>query len=214
MFCAKCGSANDDSALFCSRCGASLTPAPRPEQNPSYVSQQPIYQTTTPPQQPNYQPSYTQTAPQSAALGMGWFKFLIYFALFAGAVLNAYTAIQMLTGSMYGEYKEAVYLVYKDLKSVDTIIGAATLALAAFGFYTRFRLSGFHINGPKMLTYTYVLSAVVGAAYFIGISSVLPEEVMELVDTTQMLSSAVVSFVMIFVNKAYFDKRKHLFVNP
>jgi len=230
MFCAKCGSANDDSALFCSRCGASLTPASQPEQNPRYFTQQPSYQptyTSTPPQQPNYQPqqpnyqpqqpnyqpSYAQIPPQPETLGMGWFKFLIYFALFAGAVLNALTAISMLTGSMYGESKDLVYLFYKDLKTVDTIVGVATLALAVLGIYARFRLSGFHTNGPKMLTYTYALSAVIGIVYFIGIYSVLPEEVMALVDTSQMLSSTVVSFVMIFVNKAYFNKRKHLFVN-
>ena len=118
MFCTKCGNQVPDGQKFCSACGNPMAPAQQPRQ-PQYGQPQQQYQQPQQQyQQPQYgRPQYQQAAP--AALGMGWFKFLIYFALFAGAVLNALTAISMLTGSMYGESKDLVYLFYKDLKTVD-----------------------------------------------------------------------------------------------
>ena len=144
---------------------------------------------------------------------MKWFKFLIYFALFAGAALNAISGIQMLTGEVYGEYKEYVYAVFEDLKTLDMIVGILMLATAALGIYTRFRLAGYYANGPKMLSVVYAMAVLVNLVYIIGVNSILSEAVMESVDTSSSITSMLVSAVMIIINNTYFKKRAHLFVN-
>ncbi len=189
MYCPKCGSANENTAQFCPHCGAALS------------------QST---QQPNVVPQ--QNAPEQApVLKMGWFKFLIYFSLFAGAILNIYTAISLLTGTAYGDSKDLVYAVFEDLKTLDMIIGLASLALAALGIYTRFRLSGYRSNGPKLLQWTLMLSVLINVGYLVGLNVVVPEIAEEL-ELSSFVSSITTSIVMIFVNNAYFKKRSHLFV--
>ena len=190
MFCSNCGAQINDGAAFCSNCGASIGATP------------------------NAAPYDLQPAPTPvAAQPMKWFKFLIYFALFAGAALNALSGFRFLTGSLYGDEKELVYLIFSDLKTLDMIIGIGTLALAALGIFTRVRLAGYYKNGPKLLSLTYLGGAIVNVIYIIGVYVVLPEMVTELIDMSSAISSIVTSVAMIFVNKSYFAKRASLFVN-
>jgi hypothetical protein len=148
-------------------------------------------------------------APQQA---MGWFKFMIYFGLFAGAVLNLINGIQMLTGSIYGDSAALVYAVFEGLKGLDTIVGIAMIAVAALGVYTRFQLSGYKKNGPKLLTALYAAVLVVDLIYIIGINATLPELLVKNVDMTSMYASMVAAVVMMIVNHIYFKKRADLFV--
>ena len=103
MYCKNCGAFVQDGAPFCSNCGAQQNAA-QPQQptyqqqtyqQPPYQQQnyqQPPYQQQAYYQQPPYQQQayYQQPAgdPRNQGMPMGWYKFLIYFALFAGAVLN------------------------------------------------------------------------------------------------------------------------------
>ena len=190
MFCSKCGTQIDDSASFCPACGTPIGAANYAAYQSTYAPQ-PIV-----PEQP-----------------MKWFKFLIYFGLFFGALINLSSGMQMLTGNVYGENKELVYMLIPDLKMLDMIVGVAMIVLAAVGVFARFRLSGYYKNGPMFLYLTYLGASVVNVVYIIGSFVILPSEVAELVNMTSLVSSAVSSGVMIFVNKSYFDKRKHLFIN-
>lgn len=95
---------------------------------------------------------------------------------------------------------------------LDILIGIAMIALAGLGIYTRFRLAGYHKNGPQMLTYTYLGALIVNIAYVIGLFVVVPE-IAELIDMTSTITSCAVSVAMIFVNKEYFRKRADLFIN-
>lgn len=75
MFCRNCGKEMTDGAAFCVSCGAANNPVNCEANNPvNYAANQ---------------------------MPMKWYNFLIYFALFAGAVLNVLTGIFMLTGAQY-----------------------------------------------------------------------------------------------------------------
>lgn len=144
---------------------------------------------------------------------MKWFKFLIYFALWFGAVGNFLGGIMMFDGGQYGDSAKLVYAVYDGLKAVDIIVAALCIVLAAFGIYVRFRLAGFYANGPKMLNWLYVFSALVNLLYIVGLFIILPSRVAENIELGSYISSSVISVLMICLNVSYFKKRAHLFVN-
>lgn len=162
--------------------------------------------------------SQTDTVPQPSGgydLPMKWHKFLIYFSLWAGAVLNVFTAIGMLTGSLYtvsGADPEMIYSVFNGLQTVDVLIGLASLALAALLIVTRFSLAGFKANGPKLLLIAYAASTAVELLYPLIAASVTGLSFTDLMDSSS-ITSLITSVVMIFVNKNYYDKRASLFVN-
>ena len=60
---------------------------------------------------------------------MGWYKFLIYFSLFASAALNIISGISSITGLHYGEFNQLIYAYYGGLKTVDIIMGFFSIAL-------------------------------------------------------------------------------------
>ena len=196
MFCPKCGSQIADDAAFCVNCGHAVN---------SQHAQAP--QTQQPVQ------SYPPVDPQAQQLPMKWFKFLIYFALWASAVLNALTAFSLLTGSVYGTDGEAklVYALFEDMKTLDTICGVLLLALVAWTIYTRFQLAGFKAKAPAYLTIMYGGVIAFNLIYIIGCISALPEYIVEAIDHTAYISSIVSSAAIMFVNISYFKKRAHLF---
>lgn len=146
---------------------------------------------------------------------MAWFKFLIYFMLFANAVINIFTAVTYLTGSVYlGEDMtmsdvEALYMFYPTAKMVDVIYGVLLIALAAYAIFTRFQLSGFKRRGPFLFILMYVLNLVIGLLYSISIMFTLEAG---LLDFISLVPPIITSVVMIFVNVVYFRKREELFV--
>lgn len=218
MFCNKCGNALDNNAMFCDKCGQPT--GIQQQQQPAYQQptyQQPAYQQPTY-QQPGYQdpaypqPGYYNPVPQQPPMPMGWYKFLIYFSLFAGAVMNLITGIMMLSGSHYGENSALVYAMIGDLKEFDSVMGIVAIGLAVFGIFTRFQLSGYKKSGPMMVMILYIAVAVYNAAYVIGLQNILPSLVSGYVDFTSSYSSIASSIVFAIVNYIYFKKRAHLFV--
>ncbi len=146
---------------------------------------------------------------------MAWFKFLIYFMLFANAAINIFTAVTYLTGSVYlGEDMtmsdvEALYMFYPTAKMIDVVYGVLLIALAAYAIFTRFQLSGFKRRGPFLFILMYVLNLVIGLLYSISIMFTLGAGPL---DYISLAPSIITSVVMIFVNVVYFRKREELFV--
>ena len=146
---------------------------------------------------------------------MAWFKFLIYFMLFANAAINIFTAVTYLTGSVYlGEDMtmsdvEALYMFYPTAKMIDVIYGVLLIALAAYAIFTRFQLSGFKRRGPFLFILMYVLNLVIGLLYSISIMFTLEAG---LLDFISLVPPIITSVVMIFVNVVYFRNREELFV--
>ena len=193
--CTNCNKEYDDSTAFCPGCGGVLTPIASPGMN-----NQNSYQ------QPNYQQA-------DAQLPMKWWKFLVYFALFASAVVSILNGIAYMTGSQYGGYGSLVYEFYgSSLKVLDVIYGLICICIAIWAILTRQSLYGFKQNGPKMLLILYVLNPVVTILYIVLATVVTGISTGDLVNASASVS-VVVPIIMVIVNKIYFDKRASMFVN-
>lgn len=228
MFCSKCGTQLNDDQAFCSNCGAPTNAQPQPQSNPYQAPQQPQgnpYQYNQAPQQPPQAP-YGQPygyAPQQspygfAPIGMKWFKFLIYFLLFANVIFNIIGGITALTGAQYtveGENVSAfVYAFYPTLKTMDIIYGISCIALAAFQIYVRFALASYKAVAPKCIMIMYVATAAIISIYSFAVMAIVPESVVSSGELAgQAVGSIIGGVVMVLLNNTYFNKRKHLFVN-
>ena len=195
MFCTKCGKEITDGQRFCPGCGA---------ENKN-VSQQTYGSMNT---SNTFDVSTVQNV-----LPMKWYKFLIYFALIAGAIVNFATGITMVTGSVYevqsGVSADTVYSMYDGLKAIDVIYGLVLFGVAILGFVTRSKLANYKADGPKFVYMVYGISAVVVLLYNILVSAVTGLNVFN----ASVISSFIVQLIMLGANKKYFDKRAHLFVN-
>ncbi len=149
---------------------------------------------------------------QNIQYPMKWYKFLIYFALFFGAILNFGTGILYVTGEVYSlqsSSPEMVYYVFGNLKGLDVIMGILLIAISVFGIYTRFQLAGFKANGPMCVYILYGATAALNFLYPLIASAIT--DISGLFDTST-ITSVCVSLAMIGLNKTYFDKRKELFI--
>ena len=69
----------------------------------------------------------------NAEMNMGWFKFTIYFQLFANALLNLFNGVSYLTGYLYGGNSALVYTVYPSLKAFDVCFGIIYIVIGIAG---------------------------------------------------------------------------------
>lgn len=202
VFCSHCGNPiESENAQFCPRCGASRTPSPAPAN----------------PQEFYYPGKYTDypgyPAPPAPQPGMKWFKFLIYFSLFAGAALNFVYGVLYLTGEIYnifGSSSRDVYATFPGLQAVDVGAGVLYAALAGFSIYTRFRLSGFRTNGPVCLTILYAGGIILSLIYTLAAHAVIGWDGEAASD---VIVSVMPTFAVLCANLAYFKKRQSLFCN-
>lgn len=185
MYCPKCGKPIPDGSPVCPECLQPLTDMA-------------------------ISPAAENTAPD---LPMKWYKFLIFFALWANAILNILTGITHLSGMTYaaaGVTAKEVYAYFgQGLHVLDIAMGVIMIALGVFSIIVRFQLAGYKKQGPKMLLVLYGVSLVVSILYSIIASAMTSVNVVD----SSSISSLVVSVVMIFVNYIYFKKRAHLFCN-
>lgn len=205
MFCPNCGTDLTDALRFCPNCGTRLanpeTPA-APQQGDAQPQQPPC-------PLPNQQPL------QSSAPQMNWYKFLIYFALFASAAIGFINAIMFLIGTINGSPAEArlFYAYFPAWRILDIIIGVLMIVCVALLLLTRFRLSGFHKNGPMLLTLSYAALATVNLAYMVGAIIVASSYGIGIAELSLFptISNTVSALVLMVVNLVYFGKRKALF---
>ena len=191
MNCPECGAHNPDSAEFCQYCKAKMV-------NISSFEKE----------EQEERDKYTGHA-------MGWYKFLIYFALFAGAIMNLINGIIFVTGSQYGGRKEAVYAFFGGLKTIDVIMGIICFVLCVYAIITRVMLAGLKKAGPPMLYGFYIINIVSMILYYVFAFIILAPSGAgfgDLVDFRTIVSF-IVPVVMLFVNISYFNYRKNLFVN-
>ena len=160
---------------------------------------------------PDYNPSEPAWQPPAPEKPMNWYKFLIFFSLFASAVLNVFNGYQMLTGAQYEGAADLVYAFYSSLSLVDKVVGLALIGVAIFAIYVRQELAKFKANGPKYLQYLYLANAAINVVYAIGFSAAVGGDV-EL-NMTSTITSVIVSVIMVYANKKYFDNRSEMFVN-
>ena len=149
---------------------------------------------------------------QANTPSMKWHKFLIYFSLWAGAVLNLLSAVQYFTGSIYGTGNEAnmIYAYYDGIKAIDMLMAVLLIVIAVFSVVTRFALAGYKARGPQMLMGLYLINMIAAVFYLVIASVVTGISLGDLVDSST-LSSLISSIAMVFINKSYYGKRAHLF---
>ena len=216
MFCTNCGRQLANGSTYCPFCGTAL--APRPQQTPERRPDTPAapdpnaaYPQPLNPygqQPPRPVPAEAKNDPR----GMKWFKFIIYFQLFANALINLANAVTVLTGAHYQGAADTVYAVFPAERAVDMVYGLLCLALAAVGIYTRFRLSSFKRKGPGLYLGLIAANILVPVLYMLLSSLVTRIPLTSLLDVNGVASLAA-NIIMLVVNKIYFDKRKDLFVN-
>ena len=215
MFCTNCGRQLANGSTYCPFCGTALAPRPEQPPRPSPENPTPPDPGALYPRQPAYgqQPARPVPAdPKRDPRGMTWFKFIIYFQLFANALINLANAIAVLTGAHYQGAADTVYAVFPAQRAVDIFYGVLCLGLAAFGVYTRFALSGFKRRGPGL--YLGLIAAnILVPVLFMLLSSVFTRIPLTSLLDVNGITSLAANIAMLVVNKIYFGKRKDLFVN-
>ena len=152
---------------------------------------------------------------------MGWYKFIIYFQLFAAAVFNFGSGIAFFTGSQYGLNSfelDLFYGVFSNLKILDICMGIVAIFLAVFAIVVRQKLAHFDEQGPKLyLTYQLIIVGV--NILYITIATIIVYQTLgeEAGDIWSMFANSYancgIGIGMYVTNKIYFNKRKEYFVN-
>jgi len=115
---------------------------------------------------------------------MKWYKFLIYFALIVGPVLNVLSGFASIFASK------------------AFLVGIVSIGLGILGIVTRQALATKKKNGPMLLLAMYAFSLVSSLLTAIVYSSF----------SLYIIVSIIATGVIIILNKIYFDKRKDIFV--
>ena len=214
MYCRFCGTKIPDNVKFCPECGANLAPASAPSAAPEESA--PVV-----PMAPENAaaPAMPHGTPDPAAAigviatpqrGMKWFKFIIYFQLWAGMLVNLVTAVKYFTGAYYEGSAEMVYTFFPALQPLDIVMGVFCLALAVYAVVVQRALAKFRTKGPMMYYLMYIVSTASTVLYLLIGSIIIGQSAF----TAETAGSFTGSLFMIFINIPYFNNRKHLFVNP
>lgn len=236
MFCPNCGKQIPDQSVFCPSCGTRVQAAA--PQQPG-APQAPTPQQPGAPQQPaptGMQPApYQQPVPYVAqpALPMKWYKFVIWVQLFLSALVSVGSALLLLTGAQYGPDSDLAYSMIGGLRVVDIIFALAQIGIAAFAIYVRQRLAGFKKGAPELYLRFIIIANVISISYnlivvwlavstltrflpganFFDALGMLLESSSTQASLFQLVVSVIAVIVMYFLNRTYFNKRAHLFVN-
>lgn len=198
MFCSNCGKELPDNVAFCTNCGVKL--------KNNYQSRNEVHAPWT--------QQYNPVPPSQPALPMNWYKFLIYFSLFAGAVVNFISGILNLTGGnylIYGVDPETVYSAFDGMHILDIGFGIVYFALIPFALIARSSLAKFKKDAPNMFYIYHGASMIVSVAYNMFSVIITGGSISEII--AQALGTAAGVVLFIALNIIYFNKRKHLFVN-
>ena len=155
----------------------------------------------------------------SRSLGLKWHEFMIYFVLFAGAVLTSIEAANFFQGRIYGEMRDMVYQVFPYMRLIDVSYAVFLAVMAVYRIYTRNELAGFKKGAPKKLLKLYAAAAVAPLLYLgasvtaTGTFDLLTQPDNAEVIIGRTLGNFIREVVMLLINKKYYDNRRELFVN-
>ena len=179
------------------------------------VQQQPKTVSTAQKKEVSVSAPTTSSTPNGQTLGMAWYKFLIYFALIAGAIINLIYSFNYISGGIYfvetnGEISaDQVYSYYgTDLQVIDVFYGFFLIAFAILAFVVRHKLANYEPDSLKFIKIFYSLSAGVPFLYAILVAAITGQSL-----AVQTVTTAIVGLVFLFLNIKYFNKRAHLFVD-
>ena len=165
-------------------------------------------------------PTSAAPMPQSD-LGMNWYKFIIWFWLFAAALMEFGAAITLFTGGLYGGYASYAYAFLGGLRALDMIFAVAFIALAVMALFVRQQLAGFKRGAPRLLYAFIAISCVASLIYLWGLMSIISSfasswglsfPVSSSLTISTTLSVIIGCAIWLVPNYIYFTKREHLFV--
>lgn len=168
------------------------------------VANQPMYE----------QQSYTYVPPQPELPDkpMKWYKFIIYFQLIAGAVVNSINALNYLLGSATDLIpympNRTLYAFYSGLQAADVLYGLAIIGLVIFALIVRSGLRNFKATAPNSYLAYLVCTALFPFFYSFMVMSAVPEYAL---DYSKVIGQIISHGIIILLNYIYFKKREHLF---
>ena len=145
-------------------------------------------------------PADPATLPQNT-YPMKWHKFLIYFQLFAAALVGLYNAVVCFRMMFLG------LGTFGPWNMIYAIAGVICVVLAVWAIYVRFRLAGFRRNGPKM----YILFLAINCVF--QVLNLVIAFGGDITTTSSAVGSVVSSVLMLVLTNIYYKKRAELFVN-
>ena len=231
MKCPTCGSEIPEGVKFCENCGTAIqqAAAETPASATALTSETPVSETpvsetlASAPQETtatndgvfsSSTANSSQAAPASEAQewGLKWHN-VLKVLLILGALLNLANGTSYLSGSQYngsGVTAEAVYAVYGNgLKLLDMFYGFVCFGLAVLAGVIVYQLHTFKKTAPTLLLSLYASNFGASVLYLI-VGSAITGLNLFTAGTAGSLAGAITMF---FVNKIYYDHRKHLFVN-
>lgn len=146
-----------------------------------------------------------------AALPMKWHKFLIYFALWAGAILNGLSGLQTLFGCFGGELAP-IYDAYPVLLALDLFSGLCLVGIAVFQFITRNALARLSRKAPQMVVWLYASTVILSVLQVVAVWLVSGVG-LSYVMTPEMWLILIEGALMTWANQVYYRKRAAMFVN-
>ena len=145
---------------------------------------------------------------------MKWHNFLIYFSLWAGAVLCVINGVMMLTGMHYGGGSDTrmVYAFYEGLKAIDVLFGLVYLACAVAYIITRFKLAKLERQGAKLVVLIPMIMAALNLVYPLLASMVTGLSMGDLMDSS-VIGSIVGGIALSIYNKKYYEERDSILID-
>ena len=157
-----------------------------------------------------------QTTLKYGGYPMKWYKWQIYFLLFATALACLGNGLMYLTGGMYrqtGYTAEMIYGLYPAMKTPDMFAGFLYLVQMVIALMARWKLAGLKADGPTYLYVSYAMSVVTEVVYAMMVAGAMNVSLTAVVNVGSLLGSVIGTGLMIWLNRIYFTKRKVLFVN-
>lgn len=220
MQCPNCGNLLAEGSRFCPYCSSILEKSAGETQNEAFSGSDETL--SVPDRQPSYggwdpygdnRPLSTGSDdPRNDPRGMKWFKFIIYFQLFANAAVNGIAALTTATGARYQGQADKVYAALPRLRTLDLVYILLLLGLVVLAIVARMQLARFRRRGPLLYYLLQIANIAVAVLYLLAASAVSGVPLSQL-DLSNTIVSLGLSLVMLIVNIIYFGKRKDLFVN-
>lgn len=139
---------------------------------------------------------------------MKWYYFIIWFYLYAVAVIGVFLGVGEITGMVYLGMAEDFYTVFPMLRILNVFFGVVQLVLAVTAFYIRSLLFHFKQVAPRFLLLYQGVSLFYTVFYSVTVSLILGMPAFDVMSVAMLA----VNGVLIAVNKRYFDKRMDQFV--
>lgn len=190
MKCSYCSSEVQDSVTVCNQCGAALNDTVQSNSAPN-------------------------DSIQNVNLPMKWYKFLIYFLMFANAILKLADGIFCLIGFDGGVVSEVLFegcMFTGKYRAIDIVYGIVCIVMSGVILYVRNKLAKFKKDAPRIYIFYDIISSVIYFIYNLLIMIILENADISSV-IGELIGTVVGESLFVYFNVIYFKKRKHMFIN-